>query len=291
MIFKKEGRMTYMIQKAIFLDLDDTLLNSNKEISPGNRAAIDRALAAGHKVTITTGRPLVGSIRLAEELGLTRDGCYLICFNGGIIYDMFRRETVFQQVFSKRLAPPVFAEANRRQLHIQTYSQWDTLVEPNRDDDREINWYCGRIKVTYSVIPSVEQLEEDPLKMLAICLEDQQPLKDFQRWLNDHYGDQLDTFFSCRQLLEIVPKGTSKGAAVVRLCGLLGIPVEHSIACGDAANDLSMIQMAGLGVAMANGVDEVKAAADYITEHDCNHDGIAEVIERFMLASPAAVKD
>lgn len=273
-----------MTPKAIFLDLDDTLLNTDKEITPGNRAAIDRALAAGHKVTITTGRPLDSAVKLADELGLTRDGCYLICFNGGILYDTFRKEIVFEQALPKELAPAIFAEAKRRQLHIQTYSEWDTFVEPYCEDDREINWYCDRIHVTYSVLPSADQLERDPLKLLAISLDDQQPLVALKQWLDETYGQELDTFFSCRQLLEIVPKGINKGAAVVRLCHLLGIPVADSIACGDAPNDLTMIQVAGLGVAMANGEDEVKAVADYITQRDCNHDGIAEVIERFMLA-------
>lgn len=272
-----------MTQKAIFLDLDDTLLNRQKEITSGNREAIVRALSAGHKVVITTGRPLNGALRLAEELELTQDGCYLIAFNGGILYDTHRKENVFKMSLPKRLAPPIFAEAERRGLHVQTYDQATCYVEPRNEDDREIRWYCSRIKVSYEVIPSVTQLKEDPVKILATSLEDRKPLEAFKLWIDANFGHELDTFFSCNQLLEIVPKGISKGNAVVQLCHLLGIPVENSIACGDAPNDISMIRAAGLGVSMRNGQEEVKAAADYITERDCDHDAIQEVIEKFML--------
>ncbi len=274
-----------MTQKAIFLDLDDTLLNRQKEITPGNRRAIDRALDAGHKVIITTGRPLNGALRLAEDLGLTKEGCYLIAFNGGILYDTYRRESVFKLALPKRLAPPIFAEAARRNIHIQTYDQDNCYVEPRNEEDREIRWYCSRIKVSYAVIPSVEALKEDPVKILVTSLDERKPLEDFQVWVDANFGDELDTFFSCRELLEIVPKGVNKGAAVVQLCARLGIPLENSVACGDAPNDLSMIRAAGLGVAMCNGQDEVKAAAGYITERDCDHDAIEEVIERFLLPS------
>lgn len=272
-----------MNTKAIFLDLDDTLLNRRKEITPGNREAIRRALEQGHKITITTGRPLESALRVAEELGLTQEGCYLIAFNGAIVYDSFRREIIFRDAIPLELAPPVFAEARRRGLHIQTYDDWNTYVEPWCEDDAEINWYCRRIKVTYEVIPAVEQLGSDPIKLLATSLDSPAPLEAFDRWLTERYPDRLNHFFSCPQLLEIMTAGMSKGSALNWFCRRMEIPVENSIACGDAPNDISMIRAAGVGVAMSNATEEVRAAADYITERDCDHDGIAEVIEKFML--------
>lgn len=272
-----------MTQKIIFLDLDDTLLNRQKEVTPGNREAIRKALAAGHKVVICTGRPLSGAARLADELELNSDGCYLISFNGGILYDTFRRENVFVRSLPRRLAGPIFAEANRRGIHIQTYDENMCYVEPRNQGSEEIQWYCRRIKVPYDIIPSADDLPFDPIKILCNSLYDQEPLKGFKSWMDEQFGEELDTFFSCRQLLEIVPKGINKGNAVIQLCSQLGIPVENSIACGDAQNDLTMIRAAGLGVVMANGQDEVKAVADYITQRDCDHDGIQEVIEKFML--------
>jgi hydroxymethylpyrimidine pyrophosphatase-like HAD family hydrolase len=73
----------------------------------------------------------------------------------------------------------------------------------------------------------------------------------------------------------------NKGEAVRMLCQMMGVDIADAVSVGDAANDLTMIEAAGIGVAMANATDEVKAIADYITSRDNNHDGIAEVVERF----------
>ncbi|MGM9537754.1 MAG: Cof-type HAD-IIB family hydrolase [Candidatus Onthomonas sp.] len=266
--------------KMLFLDLDGTLLNDRKEITPGNRLAINEALARGHRVVITTGRPLKSAILQAEKLGMTGKGCYLIAFNGGILYDCFRREQLCHQALSIETACRVVAEANRRGLHVQTYDDRDVLVEP-RCDNESVRRYCSLINMDFRVIRDVRQdLVQDPAKCLIIDYQNQKPLLEIQEWLQTNMAGQADCFFSCDQYLEVVPVGTGKGAAVVDLCQLLNVPIRNAVAVGDAANDLTMIQAAGTGVAMANGTDEVKAVADYVTQRDNNHDGIAEVIAR-----------
>lgn len=267
--------------KALFLDLDGTLLNDQKEITPGNRSAIEKALAAGHRVVITTGRPLVSAIEQARRLDLTGPGCYLIAFNGGIIYDLGAKKVIFEKNVPLELVQAVFEEANRRGLHIQTYDERQVLVEP-RCDDEAVRRYCSIILMTYSVVPSVAALTREPAKLLLIDFQNKAPLEDFQAWVLERYGDKLDSFFSCEQYLEVIPRGMSKGNALLQLAGLLGIPQKNTVAAGDAANDLSMIEAAGVGVAMYNGTEEVKAAADTITTRDNNHDGIAEVIEKYL---------
>lgn len=270
--------------KALFLDLDGTLLNDQKEITPGNRSAIEKALAAGHRVVITTGRLLVSAIEQARRLDLTGLGCYLITFNGGIIYDLGAKKVIFEKNVPLELVQAVFEEANRRGLHIQTYDERQVLVEP-RCDDEAVRRYCSIILMTYSVVPSVAALTREPAKLLLIDFQNKAPLEDFQAWVLERYGDKLDSFFSCEQYLEVIPRGMSKGNALLQLAGLLGIPQKNTVAAGDAANDLSMIEAAGVGVAMCNGTEEVKAAADTITTRDNNHDGIAEVIEKYLFDS------
>ncbi len=119
--------------------------------------------------------------------------------------------------------------------------------------------------------------------MLAIDYQGQTELKKFIRWIHEELGEELIAFFSSQEFVEIIPKGLGKGNALQRLSGMLGIPMENTLAAGDQENDLSMICDAGIGCAMANAVPTVKEAADYITERDNNHDGIQEIIERFML--------
>lgn len=270
--------------KALFLDLDGTLLNDQKEITPGNRAAIEKALAAGHRVVITTGRPLVSAIEQARRLELTAPGCYLIAFNGGILYDMGERKVLFEETVPLELVRAIFAEANRRELHIQTYDESRVLVEP-RCDDGAIRRYCSNILMEYAVIPAVDTLTREPAKMLVIDYRHKEPLIAFRDWVLEQYGDQLDSFFSCEEYLEIIPRGLSKGNALLQLAQRLGIPRENTVSAGDAANDLSMLRAAGVGVAMCNGTDEAKEAADAVTTRDNNHDGIAEVIEKYLFDS------
>lgn len=275
--------MEKMDSKALFLDLDGTLLNDNREISAGNRQAVQAALAAGHRIVITTGRPLVSAIEQAKALDLMAQDCYLIAFNGGMIYDLGNGKIIAQVTVPLPLVQQVFAEANRRGIHIQTYDDNRILVEP-RCDDTELAHYCQRIRMTSAVIPDILAFQQEPVKMLLIDENSQEPLLSFQTWLREHLGEQLDSFFSCDQFLEVVPQGMNKGAALLRLASLLGIPQSNTVAVGDAANDLSMIQAARVGVAMCNGTEEVRRAADVVTTRDNNHDGIAEVIETYLLA-------
>ena len=119
--------------------------------------------------------------------------------------------------------------------------------------------------------------------MLLIDYYDQTAEENFRKDILAKYGDRLNSFFSCKEYIEIIPKTCGKGLALRRLAEILEIPVEDTIGVGDEANDLTMVEAAGLGVCMANGIPEVKAAADYITERDNNHDGVAEVLEKFVL--------
>lgn len=272
-----------MNKKALFLDLDGTLLNDRREITEGNKKSIDTALAMGHKVIIATGRPMVSALAQAEKLGLTEEGCYVIAFNGGMIYDMGDKKVIYCKALKKQYVEQVFAEARRRGIHLQTYGPRYVLVEDFHNPDY-IDRYCKKIGVEYQLIHSVKEMETEPCKMLAIDYEGQDVLREFINWIQEVHGEELVAFFSAQEFLEIIPKGLGKGNAVQHLAGVLGIPMEDTIAAGDQENDLSMICDAGTGCAMANAVPAVKEAADYVTERDNNHDGIQEIIEKFMLA-------
>ena len=270
-----------MEKRMLFMDLDGTLLNDQKEITPGNRQALELALDRGHGVIITTGRPLKSAMDQAHKLGMDKPGCYLIAYNGAVIYDWGRQKQIFVRTLSIPTVLRVFDYVNPLGIHIQTYDQWTVLVEP-RCDDEAVRRYCGLIRMEHQVIGDVHtDLKEEPVKALVIDFYDKTGLLQVEQWLKENLSDQVDCFFSCDQYLEVVPKGMSKGEAVAMLCRMMDVDIRNAVAVGDAANDLSMIAMAGIGVAMANGTGEVKAIADYVTRHDNNHDGIAEVVARF----------
>lgn len=270
-----------MGKKLLFLDLDGTLLNDEKQITPGNREALLNALDREHRVVICTGRPLSSARIQNDRLGLTRDGCYIIAFNGGMVYDYAKQAPLFRQSIPTDTALQVIALCDKMGVHVQAYDDTDVLVEPH-NDNATVDRYCAAALMDKRVVADFHKELDRPCKLLAIDFENRQKLEQAKEALNRQFAGRIEAAFSTNAYLEIVPAGLNKGTSVVRLCQELGIDISDSIAVGDAENDLSMITAAGVGVCMANGLDSVKAIADYITTRDNNHDGVAEVVEKFL---------
>jgi len=270
-----------MGKNIFFTDLDGTLLNDQKEITPGNRKAIETALKAGHSIVIATGRPLSSALIQAERLGMMREGCYVIAFNGGEIYDSSQRRSLYKKTVPMKYISPIFQEAHRLGIHIQTFASSEVLAEEERP---EIYDYVKRTLQTFRIVPSVvTALTEAPCKLLAIEYERHEVIEQFQQDILKKYEGILDCYFSNEDYLEIVPSGVTKGKAIRWLCNYLGIPLENSISAGDAPNDIDMIEAAHVGVAMCNSFPGVVEHSDYVTTADNNHDGAAEIIYRFVL--------
>lgn len=269
--------------KILFLDLDGTLLDDNKQITAGNRRALQEALDRGHRVVITTGRPLASAKIQNEKLGLTGNGCYIIAFNGGVIYDCGKQQAIYENYLTKATALKALRLCKEAGVHAQGYDATHVLVEP--DHDREaVEYYRSTTGTVFRQVESFEkELQESVPKVLAISLTDRSALEGAEKLVKTELAEETDCLYSSNYYMEIVAKGLNKGAAIVRLCGLLGVPVADSIAVGDQENDLMMIKTAGLGVAMANAIDTVKQQAGYVTTRDNNHDGVAEVVEKFLL--------
>ena len=267
--------------KILFTDLDGTLLNDQKQISEGNLAAIRQALDLGHKVVISTGRALASAKKQAETLGLTMPGCYIIAFNGACIYDSYEQKVVFSQTIPMEYVCHLFEAAHSHGIHIQTYDDTQVVTETENEDLYE---YCRNTSMDYKIVPSIrEALTTDPYKVLAVDYQHHEPLIQFQKDISGWAQGKIDGYFSCDSLLEIIAPGISKGNAILRLCEQLQIPLEHTISAGDAYNDISMLQTTPVSVVMKNADSHMHTYATYITEHDNNHDGVAEAIYKFMI--------
>lgn len=268
--------------KALFLDLDGTFLDDAKRVSDENRDAMNELLRNGHKAIITTGRPLPSAIRQAEHIGLSGEGCYLIAYNGGVLYDTGARKLIFEKTIPLSFVRDIFSKANELGLHIQAYDRDNVLVEP-RCDNEIVRYYCGRIEMSFRVIDSISSVTEEPAKLLLIDRTDRTKLNLVRAWIEEQFGNYLDSFFSSSEFLEVMAKNLNKGDGLRRLSEVLGIEIRDTVAIGDEENDISMIKAAGTGVAMANAIEEAKQAADYITAADNNHSGAAEAIRKFIL--------
>lgn len=265
----------------LFTDLDGTLLNDNKELSLGNRQAIDRALAAGHQIVISTGRPLCSAKLQAEKLNLTQEGCFIISYNGGQIYDSYHRKILFSRTLPFDQVHHIFEEAHQRGLHVQTYDENYVIAEEDRP---ELHHYSELTKVPCLVVPDImSYLQAEPCKIIVINEDSKDILTRYREEMKPWTDGKMDLFFSSNILLEHVPTGVSKGSAVRFLCEHLNVPLSETVSAGDAENDIPMIQAVSIGAVMCNGDAGTKAYADYITENDNNHDGVAEIIEKFIL--------
>ena len=203
-------------------------------------------------------------------------------------------QVIFQQTIDLETVRAVFAEAARRGVHIQAY-RGDKVLVDSRNEDAELHSYCRLIEVDYEVFPDIAQLTDEPVKLHSSTLalqpggsdseasEADAGLVALRDWINRTFPDKLDAFLSAPVYLEIVSHGMNKGIAVHKMAELLGYPIEDTLAIGDEANDIPMIREAGIGAAMCNGLAAAKDAADYVTEADNNHDGVAEVIRKFVL--------
>jgi Cof subfamily protein (haloacid dehalogenase superfamily) len=269
--------------KIIFLDLDGTLLNDEREITQGNRDALKKALDLGHRVVITTGRPLASAKIQNAHLGLTGQGCYIIAYNGGLIYDCGAEKAIYENYLPTDVAIKAVRLCNGMDIHAQTYDDTHILVEPNHHPDA-VKKYSNFSGLPYRQVDSFDEtLGSGVPKVLVISYGDRPKLELAGKVLKAALAGEADCFFSSKSFMEVVKPGLNKGTAMTRLCDMLHIPIEDSIACGDQENDVVMLKTAGLGVAMQNAIDAAKEAADYVTENDNNHDAIAEVVEKFIL--------
>lgn len=272
-----------MSAQILFADLDGTLLDSNKEITPGNRRAIGEALAKGRRIVVASGRPLASSLDQARRLGVAEPGCYVIAYNGAEIYDCAAGKSVFRRPLELEDLYAVYDEAERRGLYIQTYDREQVVIE-ERCERAVAKWYVDRLEMGFRVIEDVRRdLFEAPVKALLIDQEESGVLDGMREWIEEHLAGRVDAFHSSAFFLEVVAAGMNKGAAVENLCRMLDIPLAEAVAAGDEANDIPMLRAAGIGAAMCNGTPEAKAAADYVTGRDNDHDGVEEIIRRFLL--------
>ena len=216
---------------------------------------------------------------------MEREGCYAITFNGGLIYDIYHQKTIFKQTLPLKYVRYLFEKAAENGIYMQTYSDDDILCPKDMKEGRD---YSDRLKIERIIVPDIFEAlgEEEPCKALAIAEGyNHQKLEEFREIFTDWAPGKVDIFFSCYEYLEFVPVGISKGTSIQFLADYLGIPIENTIAVGDAENDIPMIAAAGLGVAMKNATDDIKAHADYITQRDNNQGGVGEVIRKFMLST------
>lgn len=273
-----------MNRKMIFMDMDGTALDDNKKLPKVNKEAIDEALAQGHKAIVCTGRPLSSVIDLLPMLGLDKPGCFAITYNGGLIYDAGEKKAVYKKTLPLEQVQYIFEKAyGFGRIHVQTYTEDSFICEYDTPESvyYEKSTHCRR-KVVKDVFEELNG--QEPCKILTMAYGfDRSHIEAFREEIREYTEGKMDVFFSCNEYLEIVPTGINKGNAIRWMSEYLEIPMENTIAVGDAENDITMIETAAVGAVMKNAKEEMKKYGNYITKLDNNEGGVAEVIRKFML--------
>ncbi|MBO4265932.1 MAG: HAD family hydrolase [Lachnospiraceae bacterium] len=272
-----------MKTKILFSDLDGTLLDDKKNVSREDLASIKEMTEKGHRFVIATGRPIYSAKVVAKNLGLYRDGIFIIASNGGVVYDCGTEKILAARTLDMDTVDVLFKAAQEEGLSVHTYTDdYVVSVRPTK----EIELYCSNILMPHKLLDRIpEDLPKCPPKLIVMSIKENSRsiLEDFERRHAGLIEGKAESVFSNNWLLEYLPPGVSKGEAVKRLCELLDIPTADAVAAGDEANDIPMLQAAGCAVVMKNGTDEAKAFADHVTERTNNESGISEVIQKFIL--------
>jgi len=272
--------------KILFTDLDETLLDSKKAISERTRNKIIEMLAKGNHFVLASGRSTNSILDVLKMLDIQRADLpgkiYMTAYNGAVIYDCTNQFVIEQYAVPIPTAQAVFDMALKKGIHIQTYT--DTHII-SCAQDKELAFYKKAIKSPYKVATELDkELNHAPFKLLAIVLDDRSRLEDLRREVEESdIAKDITCAFSSSRYLEFYNKRAGKGNALRNLCDAIPVHRKNSIAVGDEENDITMIETAAVGVCMANGSPIVKESANYITKQDNNHDGIVEIIDKFVL--------
>ncbi len=268
-----------MAYEIIVLDIDGTLTNSQKIISKPTLEALMTIQKRGHKVVLASGRPTPGILPLAEELNLKEYGGFILSYNGAKIINYQTGETVFQKVLPNEVIPSIYQIALEHNLGLMTYEDNQIITGTRIDKYMELESRINNIPIK-TVEDFISYVDFDINKCLMTG--EGEYLAKLEIELAKQYADQLSIYRSEPFFLEFMPKDIDKANSLKHLLGHLGLSKDQLICCGDGYNDLTMIQYAGKGVAMANAREAVKQAADYVTLSN-DEDGIAHVIHEFML--------
>lgn len=265
---------------ALVLDIDGTLVDSQKNISQKTRDAIIDAQKRGKTVAIASGRSIAGIRKTAAAISLEEFGGYIIAYNGTTVVNCKTGECIYNRVLPADMIQPVYEAAQNAQVGIFVFHDQNKELISGNGTNRYIEADAVACNVSIRETDKFVKEVTFPVNKLMLAGEPEY-MKEVEKIMQDKFGDRLNVFRSDPYYVELLPKFTNKGVAVEKLMKHLEIKKEKVICVGDSYNDLPMLHCAGMGVAMGNGQEEVKEAADYITE-DNDHDGVARIIEKFM---------
>ena len=268
--------------RLIALDLDDTLLNSDRVVSEGNARVLRECCERGIYVVLCSGRAKKSVLPFAKSIGITEHpfGRYLIAMNGCCVYDVREGEELFVRSIAPGILVRAAEEAKRVGLLGQAYADDRIFFEEETQWTRMDGELCGLESV---VVEGFEHFLREGTFYKMLVAGEEATIASLQQHLASLFGESAVVFTSKPYFLEVLPPDCGKGEAIGQLAAFLGIPQSATLCFGDSMNDESMIRLCGAGVAMINGDDRIKSLARFVTERTNDEDGVAHFIEKYVL--------
>lgn len=274
--------------KLICIDMDGTLLNSNHEVTERNKEVLRKAHSKGINIALTTGRIFVSARYYSDLIGINAP---VIASNGAYIKNNYEDRAILEGALDKKTAIEIYKIVHKHNLNIN-FNSWDTLIRekevPKNHAYYIMNKYITeekRVKflVTNDIISTINNFEGTLLKGIVI---EEKGNKDnlwaAKKEIKEKFKDKLHVVSSGSDNFEIMDGSISKGNAVLHLAKSLNINKDEIMCIGDSENDISMLKVAGVSVAMGNANEIVKEIADFITDTN-NNDGVSKAIEKYVL--------
>lgn len=260
--------------KMIALDLDNTLLNSKKEISPRNTRVLKKLHQQGIHVVLCTGRPINAIWPYIEQLGLTGSGEYTVTFNGGLVVNNQSRDVLSKLAFSLSDLQPLFdfVKSKNLPLDVLDFQRVYEIKDQPRSNYRAVVKNIEFVDRTFADLPKIDYAK-------AVLVLDPSQLSQEIARLPGNLKRAYHVVRSQPMILEFLPKAVNKAAGLKPLLQHFDLSFDNLMTFGDADNDLEMIKAAGCGVVMANGLPEVKLVANEITDSN-DDDGVATYLEK-----------
>lgn len=271
-----------MKYKLIAIDMDGTLLNSENYISERTRQALIAAKEKGVHVVLSTGRILKSAIYYSKQLGLANP---IVASNGGIMVDG-ESNVLFKSPLDKSSIKEAVKMADDEGIYCHLYDE--SRFYSSRKVQEVIEFYGetdGKLNINLELFKNIDDVlfsKDLNIYKLIFIDEDPEKLGKFREKISKVENISISSSWSNN--IEAMALDVSKGETLKKLFKMLGVESEDVIAIGDSENDLSMLNIAGLSIAMGNGSDSIKEKVDYITDTNDN-DGVAKAIEKFVLES------
>ncbi len=268
--------------KLVAIDLDGTLLNSDKQISNRNREAIVEAQKHGIIVAISSGRFLGTAVVYAKECGVR----YVIACNGALVYDLHAGKCLYENLLNASRTMEIVEFLDRANISYNVFTNEKLYIKQSQLGN---NYYVlnnsrvpERLRVNYNVFDKLASvLDKVSVTKIEVYSQDVEYVKKVKE-LAGTLLYEVDITSSGADNFDIVAKGVNKGCALKFLASSLNISREEIAAIGDNENDCSMINYAGFGIAMSNGTSEIKNVADIITASN-DEDGVAQILGNCIL--------